>query len=254
MQRQFFDRLAQRYDARFLRARWPRNQEVKARHVTDVLGTAIESGPVVEVGCGTGQIAELLLSANPGLHYVGLDLSEPMLEIARSRLSPFADRAELRVVAGNDLPLEAESYAAAYGVDVLHHVVDPPALLRSLSTSLQPEAKVVFLEGNPKFPITTFMALTQREERGVLKIGFRNLREWLEGAGRVGVTAGASTPEFLVTEVVEELGHAVMLEPGWQRAADRLVHWGARRHYAPGTCARAVHGHDPRPPHGRASQ
>jgi 4-hydroxy-3-methylbut-2-en-1-yl diphosphate reductase len=29
--------------------------------------------------------------------------------------------------------------------------------------------------------------------------------EWLERAGRVGVTAGASTPEFLVTEVVEEL-------------------------------------------------
>jgi len=183
MQRQFFDRLAQRYDARFLRARWPRNQEVKARHVTDVLGTAIESGPVVEVGCGTGQIAELLLSANPGLHYVGLDLSEPMLEIARSRLSPFADRAELRVVAGNDLPLEAEWYAAAFGVDVLHHVGDPPALLRSLRASLRPGARIVFLEGNPKFPITTFMALTQRAERGVLRIGFRNLREWLEGAG-----------------------------------------------------------------------
>jgi 4-hydroxy-3-methylbut-2-enyl diphosphate reductase len=32
--------------------------------------------------------------------------------------------------------------------------------------------------------------------------------EWLEGAGRVGVTAGASTPEFLVTEVVEELRRA----------------------------------------------
>src|SRR5499425_1899604 len=29
--------------------------------------------------------------------------------------------------------------------------------------------------------------------------------EWLEGARRVGVTAGASTPEFLVTEVVEAL-------------------------------------------------
>jgi len=29
--------------------------------------------------------------------------------------------------------------------------------------------------------------------------------EWLEGAKRVGVTAGASTPEFLVTEVVEAL-------------------------------------------------
>jgi 4-hydroxy-3-methylbut-2-enyl diphosphate reductase len=29
--------------------------------------------------------------------------------------------------------------------------------------------------------------------------------EWLEGLSRVGVTAGASTPEHLVTEVVEEL-------------------------------------------------
>src|SRR6267378_1443280 len=29
--------------------------------------------------------------------------------------------------------------------------------------------------------------------------------EWLDGSKRVGVTAGASTPEFLVTEVVEEL-------------------------------------------------
>jgi 4-hydroxy-3-methylbut-2-enyl diphosphate reductase len=30
--------------------------------------------------------------------------------------------------------------------------------------------------------------------------------EWLDGARRVGVTAGASTPEFLVAEVIEELG------------------------------------------------
>ena len=32
--------------------------------------------------------------------------------------------------------------------------------------------------------------------------------EWLDGSKRVGVTAGASTPEFLVTEVVEALQHA----------------------------------------------
>jgi non-heme chloroperoxidase len=29
----------------------------------------------------------------------------------------------------------------------------------------------------------------------------------------------------LATEVLDDLGHAVMLEPGWQRAADRLLHW-----------------------------
>ena len=35
----------------------------------------------------------------------------------------------------------------------------------------------------------------------------RDIRaEWLDGCSRVGVTAGASTPEFLVREVVEYLG------------------------------------------------
>jgi 4-hydroxy-3-methylbut-2-enyl diphosphate reductase len=33
-------------------------------------------------------------------------------------------------------------------------------------------------------------------------------REWFEGARRVGITAGASTPEFLVSEVVEEVRRA----------------------------------------------
>jgi 4-hydroxy-3-methylbut-2-en-1-yl diphosphate reductase len=35
----------------------------------------------------------------------------------------------------------------------------------------------------------------------------RDIRpEWLDGCGRIGVTAGASTPEFLVREVVDYLG------------------------------------------------
>jgi non-heme chloroperoxidase len=29
----------------------------------------------------------------------------------------------------------------------------------------------------------------------------------------------------LRTETIEEVGHAVVLEPGWQRAADRLLRW-----------------------------
>ena len=41
--------------------------------------------------------------------------------------------------------------------------------------------------------------------------------EWLDGSKRIGVTAGASTPEFLVTEVVEALQQA-------GRVAVREVH------------------------------
>ena len=182
LQREFFERLAHRYDTRFLRTRWPRNQEVKARHIASLLGAAME-GPLVEVGCGTGQIAELLLGDHPQLLYVGVDLSEAMLEVARARLGRFGERVQLRVVTGDELPLEPGSYGGAFGIDVLHHVDDATALLRSLRRSLQPGGKVAFLEGNRRFPLATILGLVQREERGLLKIGFRNLRAWFEGAG-----------------------------------------------------------------------
>jgi ubiquinone/menaquinone biosynthesis C-methylase UbiE len=99
-QRQFFEDLAGRYDRRWLRARWPRNQQVKAAVIRAALGNALAVGPAVEVGCGTAQIAEQLLTAEPQLEYVGLDLSASMLQVARRRLERFGGRAELREVDG----------------------------------------------------------------------------------------------------------------------------------------------------------
>jgi SAM-dependent methyltransferase len=66
-QRRFFEEYATHYDNRFLRGRWPRNQELKARVIADVLGEALAEGPVVEIGCGTGQIAAELVAVHPKL-------------------------------------------------------------------------------------------------------------------------------------------------------------------------------------------
>jgi SAM-dependent methyltransferase len=181
-QRRFFEKLADRYDRRFLRSRWPRNQELKARVIAGSLGSALDDGPVVELGCGTAQVAAELLRAHPGTRYVGLDLSVSMLERARDRLAGYADRVELRAVHGT-LPLEAGSVAGGYGVDVLHHIADPGRVLGELRAALQPGAPIVFLEANPRFPITALMGLFQREERGVLRITPSNLRNWLAGSG-----------------------------------------------------------------------
>jgi 2-polyprenyl-3-methyl-5-hydroxy-6-metoxy-1,4-benzoquinol methylase len=71
------------------------------------------------------------------------------------------------------LGLERGRYAAAFGVDVLHHVEDPTDVLRELTNALRARAPIVFLEVNPRFPIATMVALFQEEERNVLKIGFR---------------------------------------------------------------------------------
>jgi SAM-dependent methyltransferase len=49
---------------------------------------------VLDVGCGSGRIGEFVLEAGAA-HYVGVDFSEPMIEMARARLERFAPRVEL---------------------------------------------------------------------------------------------------------------------------------------------------------------
>ena len=49
---------------------------------------------VLDVGCGSGRIAELVLDAGAG-HYVGIDFAQEMLTLARARLQRFGDRAQL---------------------------------------------------------------------------------------------------------------------------------------------------------------
>jgi len=53
--------------------------------------------------------------------------------------------------------------------------------------------------------------------------------EWLAGARRVGITAGASTPEFLVSEVVEELRRAHGAQVREVRVVEEDVRFGLPR-------------------------
>ena len=186
VQRRFYERTAARYDRRFLRSTWPRNQEVKARFVHDELRGAQS---VLEVGCGTGQIAAELLRRDPSLAYVGVDLSPEMLELARARLTAYGPRATLRTAAAAAIPADDDSVDAAFGVDVLHHVPDRVAALRELRRVVRPGGRVVFLEGNPIFPVTLALALAQREERGLLSISRRSLAVDFAAAGLVDVRA-----------------------------------------------------------------
>ena len=59
----------------------------------DTVG-AYEHPRVLDVGCGSGRIGEFVLKAGAS-HYVGVDFSEPMIELARERLARYQDQVEL---------------------------------------------------------------------------------------------------------------------------------------------------------------
>ena len=50
---------------------------------------------ILEIGCGTGKNLVALAEAFPGARITGLDLSSDMLDCARVKIAPFADRIEL---------------------------------------------------------------------------------------------------------------------------------------------------------------
>lgn len=63
--------------------------------IATVAGLLESPSRILEIGCGTGKNLVALAEAFPGARITGLDLSSDMLDCARAKITPFADRIEL---------------------------------------------------------------------------------------------------------------------------------------------------------------
>ena len=108
---------------------------------------AAAAGPVLELGCGTGRVTVPL--ARAGIPLVGIDLSDPMLHRARTRLRRARLTARARLVRGDirRLPFEGETFAlvaAPYGIlQSLIRERDLAATLSAIAAALQPGGRLV---------------------------------------------------------------------------------------------------------------
>ena len=99
------------------------------------LGVSLESlqgQPVLDAGCGTGEIASFVASKGPKVF--GLDFSDGSLKYAHET-SP-----EIRFLRGSILepPLKPSSFDFIYSHMVLHHTGDPERGVQKLSRALRP--------------------------------------------------------------------------------------------------------------------
>lgn len=88
------------------------------------------SPSVLDVGCGSGRIGELVLEAGAA-SYLGVDFAEPMIELARRRLARFEDRAEL--VCGDFLEVPIErSFDVVLALGLFDYLPDPGRFARRM--------------------------------------------------------------------------------------------------------------------------
>ena len=98
-------------------------------------------GPLVDLGCGPGNITFRLARALPGREVVGVDGSAAMLDVARGLAPPdFSLRFEHARLPAASLP--AQAFAAVVCNSLLHHLPDPMALWHTIARVGLPGAAV----------------------------------------------------------------------------------------------------------------
>jgi len=145
-----FGRIAKRYDVANtvmtggLDARW------RARAVA-MLGVDRRAA-VLDLCCGTGALARAAARAVPDGSVVGIDFSQPMLDVARTRGGPTnVSYAEGDVLA---LPFADAQFDGATMGFSMRNVVDIQRCLREIARVLKPGARFVNLEvSRPQNPL-----------------------------------------------------------------------------------------------------
>jgi ubiquinone/menaquinone biosynthesis C-methylase UbiE len=145
------------------------------------------SGPVVDVGGGTGRVAQLLRAE--GQPVVVLDENWSMLQQARQK-------DELGVLRGQSekLPLASRSVERILMVDALHHVASQEHTARELWRVLKPGGTIVIEEPDLRRLVVRLLALA--EKAALMRSRF------LEPEAIAGLFPEAGSQKQVVTEGV----------------------------------------------------
>ena len=111
-----------------------------------------EDDRVLDIGCGNGRLYQLFTQntrfiENDTIIYVGLDISEKLIEIAKDKYP------ECKFVVGDmrELPFEENSFDVAFNLVAFHHLPDRESQLKALqevNRVMKKGGKVILLNWN----------------------------------------------------------------------------------------------------------
>ena len=125
------------YDDRAFNSRIPIQRFWQRRRYAIVLGMLGQTGPVLDVGCGSSKILEALP------HAVGLDLNFKALRFRR-QTNPLVVNGDL-----HDLPFPDGTFASVICSEILEHVPFDPRLFTEMARVLRPGG--VLVVGTPDY-------------------------------------------------------------------------------------------------------
>jgi len=168
-----YARYAPRYDRRWARY----NEATIAAAERLILAHAPAPGrspsALLDVGCGTGLLAQRLRRRMPELLITGVDVSEDMLDRARHK---FADdgRARFITASAESLPVADETYDIVTCTSAFHLIRDQRAALAEFRRALVPGGVLVLLDWDRRAAavrlISAFYRAFGRHRRRILRL------------------------------------------------------------------------------------
>ncbi len=166
--------------------------EYYCRPRTDLVGLSQNRAvPVLELGCGAGATAELLLQRGVASHVDGIELLPEVAELAGKRMRSITVGDIEKIDLGE--AVEGKGYRTVVCGDVLEHLVDPWAVLENLSNHLDSGTEVLISLPNIRNLRVLVPLLVKGEFRyrpqGILDkthlrfFTYASMRELIEGAG-----------------------------------------------------------------------
>ena len=124
-----------------VRAAHPQQVEMRDRYFADI---DFGQGRVLEVGCGTGAVAEALAARTDTTEVIGIDPSPEFIEIARSRDTD----AEFRLGDALALDFDVGSFDVVVFHTVLAHIPQPDLAIAEAVRVLRPGGMLAVFEGD----------------------------------------------------------------------------------------------------------
>jgi ubiquinone/menaquinone biosynthesis C-methylase UbiE len=148
-----------------------------------------QAGRILDAGCGFGTTAIVLAQAFPESEVVGIDLSEPLLELAiqTAQSDGLGERVTFEKADVQQIPYDDNTFDAAINLQMLHIVEKPMAMLNELERVLAPNGWLLLADIR-----RSWVGLLDKVFRTALTVG-----EARELVGQSNLRAGSFSSDLL---------------------------------------------------------
>lgn len=135
------DAIKEKSKAAFNRQAATYDEDMKGQHARSLYPVLLEKlshipfQSALDLGCGTGEMLKLILQEDTHKELCGIDLSEKMLAVAKSKLP---EQVKLILGDSESLPFSDNAFDVVYCNDSFHHYTAPQNVLREVYRVLKP--------------------------------------------------------------------------------------------------------------------